>query len=403
MKRSAVNSISNEMRILHSIPYFPYFEDNKIVGGAANALRNLVIMQSCNHATTIAGPMPRPLRNMPGRYNVNFAPLQCHGVPGTTRYGLRYTWAITKWISENRDIYDIVHFHSGFLDYVLASRLSRAFGGPPTVHTLYCPVNAGDGRWANSLYRQILLRCVNSVDAFTAISQNVRQSLVNYGVRRNKLPVVPPVVDFDRFYPAKNATLLRSAFRLPASTFVLLFVGNLKPAKNLAAVLKAFADVRQSIDDAYLVITTELKYEPDQERSSSIATMIRDLGIEDYVRQFGIIDDMGDLMRASDVLIAPFLDTFGPSDYFMAALEAMASGIPVIVSPVGAMPEVMSPDIGMQVDPTKPREIADAMLKLANDPDRRIHMGKAAAEVIRNRFSGRQIAERYDQIYQEVC
>ncbi len=67
-------------------------------------------------------------------------------------------------------------------------------------------------------------------------------------------------------------------------------------------------------------------------------------------------------MAAADVLVAPFLDTNGPSDYFQAALEAMAIGRPVIVSSVGGMPEVVDERVGLLVDPKDISGIATGML-----------------------------------------
>ena len=70
-------------------------------------------------------------------------------------------------------------------------------------------------------------------------------------------------------------------------------------------------------------------------------------------------------------ILAPFLDTFGPSDYFMAVLEAMASGKAVVVSNVGGMPEVVSDEVGRLVNPHDVESIASGMRELLADRDLR--------------------------------
>ncbi len=78
-------------------------------------------------------------------------------------------------------------------------------------------------------------------------------------------------------------------------------------------------------------------------------------------------------MQSCDILVAPFLDSYGPSDYFMAVLEAMASGKPVVVSNVGGMPEVVSDDVGRLIDPHDVESIAAGMRELLADKELRAH------------------------------
>jgi glycosyltransferase involved in cell wall biosynthesis len=107
-------------------------------------------------------------------------------------------------------------------------------------------------------------------------------------------------------------------------------------------------------------------------------------------------------MRACDVLVAPFLDSFGPSDYFMAVLEAMASGKPTIVSTGGGMPEIVGDDVGRLVDPRDPAAIGDAIAELAGDAALRDRLGRAARAKAESLFDPGRVAATVRSLYERI-
>ncbi len=153
---------------------------------------------------------------------------------------------------------------------------------------------------------------------------------------------------------------------------------------------------------AKLIITTELQDTSHNERVRAIAGLIKELDLESAIVQLGIVDNMPELMRASDVLIAPFIDTFGPSDYFIAPLEAMACGKPVIVSPVGGMPEIISNAVGILVNPHNAVEITDAIYDLAINPAKRSEMGTNAANFAEKMFAPAKANKQFYDIYRSI-
>lgn len=390
------------MRILHTIPQFPYFSDTSIVGGAANALCNLASEQAKTHTVTILGHMPGQLAAKETGHGVRLVPLLLAGAPGTIGFGLRALRQTVAWVAKHQADYDLVHGHSGFLDYLLGSRLSQLFAGKPAVHSLYCPIASSGGRYQQALYKPLLKRSANTLAALTAFSRNVQASMQGYGIDSRTIHVTCPLVDLQRFQPGPPAPELRARLGLTPADFVLLFVGNTKPAKNLSTALDALAAVRPSLPTAKLIITTELQHSNSDVSQARLLAQIAALGLEPAIIQLGIVDNMPELMRLSDVLLAPFLDTFGPSDYFMAALEALACGKPVIVSPVGGMPEVVTEQVGRLVNPHDATALATAILELALEPAKRLQMGKAAAQQAATAFAPQQAAQQFDAIYRSI-
>jgi len=135
----------------------------------------------------------------------------------------------------------------------------------------------------------------------------------------------------------------------------LLYVGNRKPHKNLARLLRAFAisGVRRSVR---LVLTGS--------RDSEISAQIESQGLNGDVTFVGVPEDeqLADLYRGAEALVFPSLyEGFG-----LPALEAMACGVPVLTSKVCALPEVVG-DAAVLVDPSDVEAIADGIHRLTED------------------------------------
>jgi glycosyltransferase involved in cell wall biosynthesis len=389
------------MKILHIIPTFPYFSENSIVGGAANALYNLAKVQSKDHAVTILGYLPSGInKTQITSDNVTIIPLNGMEKPSSVIFGLNSIYQTLWWITKHRNQFDLIHGHSGFIDYIITSYLVQKSNKNKVVHSLYCPVPNNFGRWNKSFYKKIIISSANKLNGLTAFSQNVKQTLMDYGIENNIYTTLP-AVDLERFHPAQDSLKTRFELGFAEDDFIMLFVGNTKPAKNLLTVFKAFYEVRQILPQAKLVITTELD-PTNREYALSLSRAMDELGIASSVVQFKIIDNMPALMRASDLLIAPFINTFGPSDYFMAALEAMSCGKPVIVSEVGGMPEIVDDSVGFLVEPLNVNQIKNAIIELATSPQKRALMGFNAARRAQEMFAPAKVAKQFNDIYESI-
>lgn len=390
---------SKRLRILHVIPQFPYFGGRTIVGGHASCLLTLSLAQAAaGHDVTVISYVhgsSDPIEIEPG---LRVHPLfDGKATPGTIGFGLSLRRRALRWVARQTETFDVVHCHSGFADYFLVSAALKKRVRCPVLHTMYCPIPADGGRWQRPVIKRMINTWAAGLDGLTAMSHNVGSSMTTYGM--SDVRIVPPAVDIDRFHAGAADATIRTSLDLSPDDVVVLFVGNAKPQKNLSGVLDAFHRVAGRHPAARLVITTELAQSSTDDRLRELRRQMQDLDLEDRVRQMGIVDDMPSLMRSSDLLIAPFVDSFGPSDYFMAALEAMAAGKPVIVSAVGGMPEVISDEVGRLVDPNDVDSIANALDSLLGDADLRHETGRRARSYTEHHFDPSTVVGRYDELY----
>jgi glycosyltransferase involved in cell wall biosynthesis len=190
---------------------------------------------------------------------------------------------------------------------------------------------------------------------------------------------------------------------LSPDDLVVLFVGNATVQKNMSGVLHAIHHLRPDFPSLKLIVTTELKHSSSDADLAKLAAEMDELKLGNCVIQKGIVDNMPALMQASDVLVAPFLDSFGPSDYFMAALEAMAAGRPVVVSNVGGMPEIITSDIGTLVDPLSHESISAGLRPYLGDRELRERVGANARRLVEHAFHPRAVVDAYDQVYRRIA
>jgi len=395
---------ASPLRILHIIPQFPWFGGRTVVGGYSVCLLTLAAEQAARgDEVTILSYLRGKPGSTPIEPRLRVVSLFDEASPGTPAYGLRFYRAVGAWAKAHRGEFDLIHGHSGFADYIPVSAMAQRKSGLPAMHTLYCPIPAQGGRWNLPVVRSVIRRSAERLGAMTGMSAHVTDSLVSFGISRDFAQVTHPAVDLERFNTSSDGSAeLRQRLGIDPDDVMVLFVGNAKPQKNMSGLLDAVAAVRETNPKVRLVVTTELKQSSTDERMQELSEQMERLGLVESTVQLGIIDDMPQLLRACDILAAPFLDSFGPSDYFMAVLEAMASGKPTVVSDVGGMSEVITPENGRLIDPKREGSIADALGELAPDTALRERLGRSARDTMERMCLPDLVLSGFDTIYEKV-
>lgn len=196
-----------------------------------------------------------------------------------------------------------------------------------------------------------------TVDRLVAISQSTKDDLVRlYGVNEEKIELIYPGVD-PVFKPQskKEISKIRKKYALRESYF--LFVGSLKPGKNIPRIIEAFAKFLDKTEGVHQLVLAGSDFWLDQQ----IAATIKKLKLGREIKNLSYVSRKGlpALYSGARAFIAPSLyEGFG-----LPLVESMACGTPVITSNAGSMPEVVG-EAGILVNPQSSEEIVRAMLKL---------------------------------------
>lgn len=202
------------------------------------------------------------------------------------------------------------------------------------------------------------------------VSEAAAASLAALGIPRGRIRIVPPGVA-PAAAPAK-----------PSGAPVIGAISRLSREKNVALLLKAFALVSKEIPEASLSV-----YGDGPERGA-LADLAESLGIGAKTAFHGHVPDAGRRCGEFDVLAVPSSrESFG-----LAALEAMACGLPVVATKVGGLPElIIDGETGMLVPPEDERAMADALIAVLRDRGLAARLGEAGRARAASRFSEKKM------------
>jgi glycosyltransferase involved in cell wall biosynthesis len=244
------------------------------------------------------------------------------------------------------------------------------------------------------LNRLIERRVVDTVDRVVVGSEFTRRQLAGeLGCRIDHVAVVPYGVD-TRFAPGARRLDLVHRYGLDGSQ-VVLFLGGLKPRKNLPLLLDVFARVTRGAPAARLVVAGGGPLRTDLERRA------RELGLGGRVVFTGYVPEAEKVahFNLADVFVFPSaMEGFG-----LAVGEAMSCGLPVVASDRGSIPEVLvDGEGGVLADPAEPERFAEALAALLADPGRRAAYGHANRTRIDARFRWDRCVAATTAVYEEA-
>ncbi|EPD67906.1 D-inositol-3-phosphate glycosyltransferase [Corynebacterium pyruviciproducens ATCC BAA-1742] len=303
--------------------------------------------------------------------------------------------------------YDVIHAHywlSGQVGWLL-----RDLWNVPlvfTAHTLAAVKNAHrtlDDTKESEARRICEQQIIDNADIITANTVEERADLVaHYDAEVDRIVVVNPGADTDLFTPGTGRATERARreLGLPLQAKVVAFVGRLQKFKGPDVLIRALAALIES-DPDYTTRAIMCGGPSGQNASPrEYENLVAELGISRYVR-FTAPRPPEDLVRiyqAADIVAVPsYNESFG-----LVALEAQATGTPVVAAKVGGLPiAVDDGTTGLLVPSHDPSDWAQVLNCLLADDDRRIEMGKAAVSHAA-RYSWKHTAEGLQEIYTEL-
>jgi len=286
--------------------------------------------------------------------------------------------------------YSILHAHMLF-GPALAAALAGHFLGKKVIVKLGS--SGPDGEIQTSLRtlrgRVRLLFLRRWVDLMIALDGTMRAEALSAGFSEKQVYRMTNGIDASQFDISTPRIDAQSALGFDGKIIV-LFVGRLVRQKSLATLLKAFARALKTCPELYLVLVGN---GPEFDKLQALVT---DLNIKDEVFFVGNQPHVKPYLQAADIFVLPS-ETEGMSN---ALMEAMASGLPCIATPVGASPEMLgSGKNGILVPVGDVEAWANALVNLATNPGQRRELGDAARQQITTEYDFSVVGARYDQLY----
>ncbi len=298
-----------------------------------------------------------------------------------------YCLALASRMAEVAEGYnlDLLHVHYAIphsISALLAQQMLRSKRRLPFITTLHGTDITLVG--ADRSYLPITRFSIEESSAVTAVSDYLRMRTVEVFGLRTEIRVIRNFVNCDVYKPAEPG---------PRERRRLIHISNFRPVKRAVDCVRILERVRRQVD-AELVMVGD---GPDRGPAEYLA---RELGVERWVEFLGKQAHVERLIRQADVLLLPSdLEAFG-----LAALEAMACGVPPVATRVGGLPELITDGVdGFLEAPGDIEAQAARVVALLTDEALYARMSAAARRTAVTRFSSARIIPLYEQCYEEVC
>jgi glycosyltransferase involved in cell wall biosynthesis len=302
-----------------------------------------------------------------------------HPLPVAGRRYLRERSAVRRFLESWRP--DVLHTH-GYRSDVLNGGMARR-QGIATVSTLHGSSRMGG---LSHFFEWIQERALRRFDGVVAVSAPLQAELLDRGVPRERLHLVPNA--WQPLAPFLSRTQARTALGVPETGLRIGWVGRLIPIKGPDVFVEAMARLGGPEGWSASMIGDG----PERQR---IEALLRTRGADGRAILHGGIPDAERLFTAFDLLVVSSRSEGTP----MVLFEAMASGVPIVATAVGGVPDVLGDGGGWLVPPEDPSALAAAMKAALSDPaERRERAGRARARLA-GEYGPDLWLERHDRVY----
>ncbi len=285
---------------------------------------------------------------------------------------------------------DMIHCH--LHDTNIYGSLAAFLGRVPSIATHH---DTSVIHGMNNLRRRVKFTVLRRFPtAHVCVAATIGQSLVNVlGIPRGSVAHIHNGVEKQEFPPSELQSL-RESLSIPQGTFVFGCVGNLYNVKGQDILLEAFAKVKAHGRNMRLLLLGRGECEPQ------LRAQCEKLGLTEEVQFLGFRSDARALLHLIDCMVIPSRSEGLP----MVLLEAFATGLPVVSTRVGGVPEVIRDgQNGFLVPPEDPARLAERMIQLAENELLRHKLGTNAARDFEKQWSLERMISRYEVLYETLA
>ena len=242
---------------------------------------------------------------------------------------------------------------------------------------------------SHPFYKTAVTFSINQSDAVTSVSQSLKEDTQRLFNTQKDIKVIPNFIDIDK-YKTNFKDCDRDLLALPTER-VITHVSNFRTVKRISDVIEVFYKVQKEVPSKLMMVGEG----PERKQAEQLC---KTYGIEDKVVFLGNSNEVDKILCYSDLFLLPSeTESFG-----LAALEAMASGVPVISSNSGGIPEVNIEGVSGYLSPVGAvDEMAQNAIKIIKK-DAVLAKFKKAAQEAATKFDIHKIVPYYETIYEEA-
>jgi N-acetyl-alpha-D-glucosaminyl L-malate synthase BshA len=238
-------------------------------------------------------------------------------------------------------------------------------------------------------FEPVITFAINQSDAVTAVSESLKQDTYKYFKVTKNIEVIPNFVCLDDY--GKESHICQKGTYAPYGEKLLVHVSNFRTVKRVGDVLRVFDQVRKKVNAKLILVG-------DGPERSNVEKLCRELNTCDEIRSLGKVTNPEQVLAIADLFILPSeTESFG-----LAALEAMASRVPVISTNTGGLPEVNVQGVsGFMSNVGDVEDMAKNAIYILEDEARLATFKKQAYEQAA-KFDISKILPMYEELYNKV-
>lgn len=305
-----------------------------------------------------------------------------------SRAGATGFTAFAEWAGERQ----FQLFMTFFRDANIVGTLVGRWLGIPVVSNRR---NLGRGYW-HTPWEISKLRLLNRwTSSFVANSKAVRDYTIDAEkVPSEKIRVIYNAVDTDRFAPLDEGlrSSLQSSLGLPSTGPLVGCVANLRPIKNIQLLIRAFRMLNERNRHSSLALVGT------GEEENALRRLVRELNLDSHVLFLGKRSDIPAILRALDMAVLTSKAESLPN----SLLEYLASGLPIVATDVGGIPEALNDgEAGRLVPSDEVAPLAETMAEVLSSDDLRRKLSKAARQFAETRFAIPRILDEWHRFFED--
>jgi len=242
---------------------------------------------------------------------------------------------------------------------------------------------------SHPFYKPAVTFSINKSDAVTSVSESLKKDTMRLFDIKKDIHVVPNFIDLDKHL--NNFTDCQRGMMAEDHERIITHISNFREVKNIPDVIKIFYNVQKELPAKLMMVGEG----PEKEAAEML---VEELGISDSVIFFGNSNEIDRILCFSDLFLLPSqTESFG-----LAALEAMASSVPVISTNTGGLSEVNEDGFsGYLSDVNAVEDMSANALRILTEIDT-LNQFKANAKTQSQKFDLHNIVPRYEAIYEET-